>query len=89
MRAEMDEAGLLEVDFGDANLRGAELTEADLRDANLEGADLRDALLKDALVEDEQLRRASSLAGATLPDGTKLEKQGWREAFEAWCRAHD
>jgi uncharacterized protein YjbI with pentapeptide repeats len=58
-----------------------------MRGADLEGADLRDALLEDALVDEEQLRQAASLAGATLPDGTKLPKRGWRDAFETWCRA--
>jgi uncharacterized protein YjbI with pentapeptide repeats len=59
-----------------ADLRRADLSEADLRGADLRGADLRDADLRQAnlegaVVTNQQLDQASSLKGATMPDGTK------------------
>ena len=44
-----------------ANLKSANLSNADLRHANLHGAD----------VTARQLADAKSIAGTTLPDGTK------------------
>lgn len=85
-QAEMDEAGLLDADLRDANLHQADLPEADLRGASVKGADLSSANLQDALINIEQLHQASSLAGTTLPDGTKLSKRNWQAAFETWSR---
>ena len=63
--------------LGWANLTRADLTGADLRGADLTGADLRGAFLLgadlgEAAVTNEQLNDARSLAGAKLPDGTRL-----------------
>ena len=57
-----------------ADLRLADFTGASLSGANLSGANLRwacllEADLRGALVAVEQLARASSIRGATLPDG--------------------
>ena len=46
---------------------------ADLYWANLSGADLGRAGLSGAKVTDVQLAQAKSIAGATIPDGTKHE----------------
>jgi uncharacterized protein YjbI with pentapeptide repeats len=48
-----------------------DLSDADLRGAHLTGAFLGHANLDDAEVTDEQLALCLSLAGATMPDGTK------------------
>ena len=58
-------------DLSGADLFLADLRGADLRAANLRGADLRWADLRGAIVEDRQLAQASSLHGATMPDGRK------------------
>jgi uncharacterized protein YjbI with pentapeptide repeats len=80
--ANLVKAYLVEAKLGWADLRGADLHEAllalaDLRGADLTGADLRAAFLVgadlgEATVTNEQLNDARSLAGATLPDGTRL-----------------
>ena len=67
-------------DLTHANLNGADLRGANLRDADLSGADLSKADLDDAnlsganllraIVSREQLSKATSLAGATMPNGT-------------------
>jgi uncharacterized protein YjbI with pentapeptide repeats len=49
---------------------GANLEGADLSGANLEGADLSGAYLKDAKVSLEQLKKAESLEGATMIEGS-------------------
>lgn len=59
-----------------AQLRAAHLEQANLSRANLSGADLRDANLsganlQDALVTKQQLDQVASLAGATMPDGSR------------------
>ena len=70
-------ASLGGADLRGADLRGADLALADLRGADLTGANLRGAFLLgadlgEARVTNEQLNDARSLAGATLPDGTRL-----------------
>jgi uncharacterized protein YjbI with pentapeptide repeats len=73
-------------DLSRANLRGAHLSGAVLRGAKLNGADLSDAFLSGADLTgakewtNEQLAQASSLVGATLPDGTVIEtEEAWEE----------
>jgi uncharacterized protein YjbI with pentapeptide repeats len=64
------------------SLQGASLWETDLQGANLAGA----YLLETKRLTVEQLRQAESIAGAILPDGTRLPYgDTWREAFEVWC----
>jgi uncharacterized protein YjbI with pentapeptide repeats len=74
--------GLSAADLGDADLSGAILEEANLRNANLRNANLNDAYLYDANLRNANLSgalglskwslaEASSLAGATMPDGMK------------------
>lgn len=71
-------AKLTEVDLRGANLHGAYLTGAILYDANLSDADMSGADmsaveladLSEAKVTPEQLATASSLKGATMPDGS-------------------
>jgi uncharacterized protein YjbI with pentapeptide repeats len=64
---------------GAGNLsEAADLSGADLSGADLSGADLRDAVLIDANLSNarvsiEQLDQASSLEGATMPNGQKYE----------------
>ncbi len=75
-------ATLLETDLRGADLRGADMRGANLRGARLEGAklegtDLRWAILDRAQVAEEQLEMAAGLAGATMPDGVRLQdKEG-------------
>jgi uncharacterized protein YjbI with pentapeptide repeats len=84
--ASMLDASLIDADLSGADLSGADmsrtvLTLADLSGANLagndlttstlDGADLSGANLSDAKITDEQLGRVESLAGATMPDGSK------------------
>jgi uncharacterized protein YjbI with pentapeptide repeats len=74
----LDSANLRKVKLSRANLSKANLEGADLNEAILEGADLSGAILSganlcDATVTDEQLFLASSLKGATMPDGTVHE----------------
>ena len=59
--ADLSHATMLGADLSGANLKSANLSNADLRHANLHGAD----------VTARQLADAKSIAGATLPDGTK------------------
>jgi uncharacterized protein YjbI with pentapeptide repeats len=87
--ADLEDGVLPAVSFQGANLVGADLWFVQLEGADLEGADLRDARLKDAMVAAEQLARAASLAGATLPDGTRLSEANWRAEFEAWRRKQE
>jgi uncharacterized protein YjbI with pentapeptide repeats len=42
-----------------------------LTEARLSNADLRETNLRGATIEDAQLAQTKSLAGATMPDGTK------------------
>lgn len=58
-------------DLGTATLSNAELGFADLSGANLFEVNLSSAYLRDAIVNQDQLSAAASLAGATMPDGSK------------------
>jgi uncharacterized protein YjbI with pentapeptide repeats len=69
-----------------ANLEGVSLVMADLVGADLQGVNLESANLEGAAVSAEQLTQAQSLAGATLPDGTKLSEDNWEAEFEEWRR---
>jgi uncharacterized protein YjbI with pentapeptide repeats len=97
--ANLSHAALLDADLSgavlqNANLTDAVLTDADLTDAYLSGAILTDAVLTDAVLTDargwtmEQLRAASSLEGATMPDGQTLksDKMPHRPTFEEWLK---
>jgi len=69
----LDRADLIAANLRGANLHDAILTGANLRDANLGKANLEGANLSGANVTSEQLDKATSLKGATMPDGTKHE----------------
>src|SRR6266496_4206698 len=82
VRANLSRAALHGANFSEANLYGANLSGAAFRsgvhfsgvdptEANLSGVDLSDANLSDARVTEEQLKKAKSLKGATMPDGSK------------------
>jgi hypothetical protein len=72
--ADLRGAVLWEADLRDADLRDAYLGEAYLGEADLSGADLSEAYLEGARGwTEEQLRAATSLEGATMPDGQKYE----------------
>jgi uncharacterized protein YjbI with pentapeptide repeats len=69
--ANLSGARLSRTDLRETDLRGANLLEESYSDdANLEDADLRGANLKGAQVTTEQLKQATSLKGATMPDGS-------------------
>lgn len=85
-RASMLDASLTDADLSDADLSGANMDRtvlylADLSGANLagndlttsllDGADLSGANLSGAKITDEQLDGVKSLAGTTMPDGSK------------------
>jgi hypothetical protein len=71
-------------DLSDAHLSDAYLGETDLRDADLSGADLSEVRSWTA----EQLSAASSLEGATMPDGQTLRglKTPQGPTFEDWIK---
>jgi uncharacterized protein YjbI with pentapeptide repeats len=59
------------VNLSNANLQGSDLRGSDLHNVTWKAANLQNANLQDALgVGTEELGSASSLAGATLPDGS-------------------
>jgi Pentapeptide repeats (8 copies) len=66
---------LFQADLRGASLRGANLGRADLNGAVLIGADLNGADLLDATGKtyEELERQATSLEGATMPNGQKCE----------------
>ena len=70
-QANLAKARLVGCDLSSADLSGSNLSGADLSDANLSGADLSEANLSETKISRDQLSQAQSLAGATLPDGTK------------------
>ena len=91
-RANLSHARLPLANLTEAYLSGANLTEAHLSGANLLGADLSmadltAAYLHEAIVTPEQLRSASSLNGATMPDGTTFTP-GSLEAKAVLFRDH-
>jgi uncharacterized protein YjbI with pentapeptide repeats len=67
-------------DLGEADLRGADLSHANLFAAYLRGADLSEAR---GITNDELEQEASSLEGATMPNGQKyedwLKEKEWRK----------
>jgi len=78
--ADLSDATLFMPNLSGANLRFAYLSDADLGDAYLSGADLRGANLRGANLSDaqgitsEELdQQATSLKGATMPNGQKYE----------------
>ena len=54
------------VSLSEAALNYVNLSQADLR-----GANLSEANLDGAVITEEQLKKARSLTGATMPDGSK------------------
>jgi hypothetical protein len=82
-------ADLREARLYDSDLSEAWLCEARLDEALLGRADLRKAHLDGAEVLADQLAQAESLAGATLPDGTKLSEENWEAEFEEWREKHE
>ena len=62
---------LSKADLSRINLSHANLYGADLRGADLSGATLWQATLNGATVTEKQLKKAKSIAGATMPDGSK------------------
>jgi uncharacterized protein YjbI with pentapeptide repeats len=64
-------ANLINANLSTAILTDTDLTEANLTGANLSKADLRGANLTKAKVTEEQWKKAKSLKGATMPDGSK------------------
>jgi len=91
IRADLSNANLGEAYLRGADLSGADLSNALLQDtflydprfpedaADLSGADLSDTYLEGAKVTEEQLEQASSLEGATMPNGQK---------YEDWLKDH-
>ncbi len=79
--AKLEGAMLRHTDLTRANLTGANLTGADLGGANFTRANLARANLKNAAVTARQLAMASSLDGATMPDGRLFD--GSTEPFKA------
>jgi hypothetical protein len=93
-RADLKEARLgrvhlQEADMEDADLEGANLWGAQLQGAELERANLNKVFLQEADVATRQLAQAKSLAGATLPDGTKLSEDNWQAEFEEWRKKQE
>jgi uncharacterized protein YjbI with pentapeptide repeats len=85
LEADLSRASLTEANLSDAVLSGANLSGADLRGTNLSGAvlygsDLSEAVLENAdlsgakgITNEELEQQASSLEGATMPNGQKYE----------------
>jgi hypothetical protein len=85
--ANLNWADLNGADLEGANLSGAKLLQADLSYANLSYANLSHA----HGVTNEQMRVATSLEGATMPDGQTLRSPSYemRPTFEDWLREHE
>src|SRR5215208_1926997 len=87
-------ANLSHAALQEADLSGAVLQNVDLTDANLTGANRTAAYLSDADLTDargwtmEQLTAASSLEGATMPDGQTLKSTDNPDGptFEDWLK---
>lgn len=71
--ADLSNLHLTTADLTNADLSGADLSGTDLSGAELDGAELDGANLEGAKVEEGQLKACASLAGATLPDGSKFQ----------------
>jgi uncharacterized protein YjbI with pentapeptide repeats len=90
--ANLRRADLSGADLYQANLSGANLIRADLSGANLIEADLSGADLSHVKgVTNGQLSAASSLEGATMPDGQTLrgDKTPNGPTFEDWLQSKD
>ena len=73
----LEQATLVDSSFKRSDLGDAKLTNADLSRADLQGS---------RRVTIEQLRQATSLQGATLPDGHELPlDKTWSTEFDKWC----
>jgi len=75
--AKLQGADLRGTNFKYADLSGADLSGADLDGANLDGANLQSATLertnlRNTNITQEQLEYCSTVAGATMPDGSKV-----------------
>jgi uncharacterized protein YjbI with pentapeptide repeats len=68
--ADLSDVDLSDADLSDAKLSNANLYEADLSDARLINADLSDAY---GVTEEQLEAQATSLEGATMPNGQKYE----------------
>jgi len=85
VQARLDGAALV-----GADLRGANMTMAWCRGAVLEQAGISYAYLGGAHgISEQQLASAKCLAGATLPDDTKLSEHNWQAEFQAWRKKHE
>src|SRR5574341_289802 len=71
--ARLSRANLSRADLTGARLGRADLGEADLNRAQMSKSNLARANLKDALVTHQQLAAASTLDGATMPDGRPFD----------------
>jgi hypothetical protein len=78
--AYLTEAYLINADLNEAYLSGAALYRANLSGADLSGVNLSNAWLREAdlsgskgITNDELAQQATSLEGATMPDGQKYE----------------
>ncbi len=75
--ADLRGAGLDGANFSGANLTDANLSGAFLKGANFGGATLIGAKFSRSNVTEEQLKKAKSLDGVTMPDGSKLPLFGY------------
>jgi uncharacterized protein YjbI with pentapeptide repeats len=87
--AYLERADLEGATLGMANLNRATLSHVNLERAFLGYVHLGGANLKAAKVTAEQLAQATTLAGATLPDGTKLSEDNWEAEFEEWRKKQE
>ena len=68
--ADLSRANLENAFMSNSNCDRANLSYADLSGTDLSGTDLSEAILRGAKVTDEQLKKAKSLKGAIMPDGS-------------------
>jgi uncharacterized protein YjbI with pentapeptide repeats len=93
--ADLSEANLLTADLRWAILTEAYLSRAYLGGANMSGADLSRADMREASLyaalewTEEQLSKASTLVGATMPDGQILQGEAVPDGptFEEWLKS--
>jgi uncharacterized protein YjbI with pentapeptide repeats len=69
-RVDLSKSDLTELNFSGANMTKANLSDSYLTDTILTDVDLSEANLSGATLTPEQLEKASSLNGATMPDGS-------------------
>lgn len=84
-QADLRDADLMGAYLGGADAEGADLVRADLQQATLSNVNLRDAKVEGA----RRLAQTKSLAGAILPDGTKLSDYQWKAEFQGWSRRRE